>query len=284
MRAEMTLDEQRGWVDENIQKYRKIARRYDRKHGEIFNEVEQARLRAGLERAVDIAGTAERVLDVGSGTGNVTAHLVELARDVTAADVSPELLELLMRRCPQAKTVQIAGLGLREFDDDSFDVVTAYSVLHHIPDYLGMVDEMVRVTRPGGVVYIDHEWNDNWWDENPCIRAFKDALLEHERAQPGFWNPSRRRWQKFLIPGKYWFWFKWRFRQDLIFCDEGDIHIWPHDHVEWDLVEQRLEANGAEVAVREDYLHFQRDYALEVYEQWRERCSDMRLVIASRSA
>ena len=92
MRQPLTIEQQRAVVQANVRAYAKVAHRYDRKHDEIFNPVEQSRLRGSLERATgEIRSGGWRALDIGCGTGNVTAHLLELGFEVTAADVSPAL-------------------------------------------------------------------------------------------------------------------------------------------------------------------------------------------------
>ena len=284
----MTLAEQREAVALNIRAYRKAWRDYDAKHGEIFNPIEQRRLRAVLERArAEVRSGAAaplRALDLGSGTGNVTRHLVELGFDTTASDVSPDLLRVVSERLPGVRTELIDGLGLSTFADASFDLVTAYSVLHHVPDYLAMVGEAVRVLRPGGVLVIDHEASDDFWVKGGCVDAFRRAMREEQASRPGWWNPARRPWQRHLDPRELVLRFNMRFRPKAVFCVEGDLHTWAFDHVEWDSVEGRLAAAGAEVVEAEEYLVYRDEYPRRVWEEYRESCSDMRVLIARKGS
>src|SRR5262249_21170992 len=152
-------------------------------HPEIFNETEQARLRAALARALDhVVGGASprRALDVGAGTGNLTAHLLALGAQVTAADLSSALLaELTARYGSTGRVTTMApnGRDLRPIADATFDVVAAYSVLHHVPDYVGLVREMARVTRPGGVVVLDHERSDASWSSETRAAFLREAIV-----------------------------------------------------------------------------------------------------------
>src|SRR5205814_1793893 len=157
----VTADAQ-ALVEQSVRAYSRAHRRYERPHPEIFNDVEQARLGVGLEsavRAIASAPAAPRALDLGCGTGNLTAHLVALGAKVVAADVSPQFLAVVQRRYrnEDVTTLRVSGVDLAALEDGSVDLAAAYSVLHHVPDYLGMVAELVRVVRPGGVVYLDHE-------------------------------------------------------------------------------------------------------------------------------
>ena len=284
-------DPQAAQVATSISAYERAYRKYERRHPEIFNAIEQARLRAALARAVEAIATAQegrsRALDLGCGTGNVTAHLVELGLDVVAADVSPRFLSVVARRFGAeagVETLELNGIDLAGIEDESLDLVAAYSVLHHIPDYLAILDELTRVLRPGGVIYIDHEANENFWEVGGCVADFRRALREHELRRPGRWNPARRRWQRFLIPSKYAHRVRaWR-NPDYWWQVEGDIHVWPGDHIEWDRIQERLRSLGNEVLWTEDYLVYHATYPLEVYAAHRDSCSDMRTLVARRVA
>jgi hypothetical protein len=64
---------------------------------------------------------------------------------------------------------------------------------------------------------------------------------------------------------------------------EGDIHVWPDDHIEWDKIEQILKARDFEVVHRRDYLLFKAIYDLRVYNEYRDRCADERVLICRRN-
>jgi SAM-dependent methyltransferase len=276
-------------VTRSIAKYRWNYWRYERVHPEIFNPVEQRRLRQALGDAVAALAkpAAEvRALDVGCGTGNVTRHLIDLGVRVVAADVSPHFLRLVRRRFGSSgrlDTVLLNGQDLAGVEDGSFDLTCAYSVLHHVPDYLAMVDEMARVVRPGGLVFLDHEANQNFWDKSSCFWQLLRAAEDHRRSRRGPWNPLRWPWQRYLQPSKYYRrvrrWINPSYPWDV----EGDIHVWEFDHVEWGLVEERLGAEGCEIVSREDYLGYSSEYPDPVWERFKGGCTNMRLVVARRA-
>jgi ubiquinone/menaquinone biosynthesis C-methylase UbiE len=136
-------------VAENIRLSRVEAPVYDVNHFEIFHPWEQARLRTALARF----DGRERVLDVGSGTGNAVTKVGAAHR--VAVDLSPAMLRQLRPKDPDV--VLVAGLAdALPFRDASFDVVLTYSTLHHLADWSALA-EMRRVTRPGGTVWLDHE-------------------------------------------------------------------------------------------------------------------------------
>jgi SAM-dependent methyltransferase len=281
-------------VERSIRKYRRSSRRYDRRHPEIFNPIEQARLHGELERALtEIRGGSSppRALDLGCGTGNITRHLVDLGARVLAADVSPEFLDMIDRRyggTGRVETFRLNGQDLSGIADGSVDLVCAYSVLHHIPDYLGALDEISRVLAPGGIAYLDHEANHNFWDLQSCFWAMLRATQEARVARQnwwngrGWWNPDARRWQRFLVPSKYVLKVRQKINPAYPWDVEGDIHVWEHDHIEWERVEKRLLAGGCEIVRRHDYLNYSSDYPDEVWERFSDTCTNMRLVIARR--
>ncbi|HVE69378.1 MAG TPA: class I SAM-dependent methyltransferase [Solirubrobacteraceae bacterium] len=284
----MTEEHARRQVANSVRRYRSAHRRYERRHPEIFNPREQDRLRRALAAALERtapAGERPRALDLGCGSGNVTRHLIALGAEVTAADVSPAFLKVVARRFgPAVRTLELNGIDLAGVDDAGFDLVTAYSVLHHVPDYLRLLDEVARVLRPGGAAYLDHEVTEAFWDPASDVNAFRRALREWELTRPGAWNPQRRRWQRYLMPSKYALGLRLLIDPDYLYGSEGDIHVWEHDHVEWSLVRARLEAAGLEVVSVDDHLGFSAEYPEELYETYRARgTADMRTLVAQRT-
>lgn len=281
-------------VERSISKYRRYHRRYDRKHPEIFNPVEQGRLHTELGGALsEIRSASERprALDLGCGTGNITNHLLELGARVVAADVSPEFLNTVNRRygaTGRVETLRLNGEDLSGLPDGSVDLVCAYSVLHHIPDYLGAVDEISRVLARGGIAFLDHEANDNVWASQSCFADMLRALLEARVARQNrwngraWWNPDLKRWQRFLMPSRYHLKIRQMINPAYPWDVEGDIHVWEHDHIEWNKVEDRLLAGGCELVRRQDYLNYSSEYPAEVWERFRDSCTNMRLVVARR--
>jgi SAM-dependent methyltransferase len=63
------------------------------------------------------------------------------------------------------------------FPDDSFDLVTAYSFLHHLEDYPRVLREAWRVLLPGGLFYADLEPNKLFWDRMAALAEVPAAEL-----------------------------------------------------------------------------------------------------------
>jgi len=261
-------------VARNVEIHDKIARRYDALHGEIFNPVEQERLRNALAAAVAAVRTGAKpiaALDFGCGSGNLSRHLLDLGAIVTAADVSKGFLDLVRMRYPGERltTLWMEDGDSSKIPDASFDLIATYSVLHHIPDYLAAVGHMARMCKPGGVIMIDHEASEGSWLGDPVYTEFRRAALKTD-------------WRKFLTPSNYVHRVRRMFNPR--HSNEGDIHVWADDHIEWPKIRTKLEGFGFEATVTEDYLLSRRLYRAEVYERYRGRCSDTCMMMFRKCA
>jgi ubiquinone/menaquinone biosynthesis C-methylase UbiE len=101
----------------------------------------------------DFAGVqaGQKVLDVGAGTGALTAELLRRGAEVAAADPSPPFVAALERKFPDADMRAATAEDL-PWPDASFDAVLAQLVLTFMKDAPAGVAEMRRVVRQGGVV------------------------------------------------------------------------------------------------------------------------------------
>ena len=109
---------------------------------------------AGVEGSVE--GGAEpgmRALDVGCGPGALTAVLVERlgSARVAAIDPSAQFVDAARDRLPGVD-IRVASAEDIPFDDDTFDVALAELVVHFMSDPIAGLEEMARVTRPGGTI------------------------------------------------------------------------------------------------------------------------------------
>jgi SAM-dependent methyltransferase len=108
-------------------------------------------------RLVEAAGIGPgmKVLDIAAGTGNASLPAAEAGAEVTASDLTPELLEAGRARA-DAAGVQLewveADAENLPFDDESFDVVMSSIGAMFAPHHQDVADEMIRVCRPGGTI------------------------------------------------------------------------------------------------------------------------------------
>jgi ubiquinone/menaquinone biosynthesis C-methylase UbiE len=251
---------------------------YEHAHGDIFNSIEQQRLHGMLREAVQSVQTGAGplcALDFGCGSGNLTRHLLALGVHTVSADVSDDFLEDIRRTFAASglsETLKLNGVDLSNVPDARFDLVGTYSVLHHVPDYLAIVGEMCRVVKPAGVVYLDHEVTPDYYQRPPVYAEFL------RRARPRIdWRRLRSlvldvRGYKHIL----------RRLANPRYKREGDIHVWPDDHIEWDRIEQVLRSQGFEILMKHDYLLYKAIYDLRVYHEYKDRCADERVLIARK--
>jgi ubiquinone/menaquinone biosynthesis C-methylase UbiE len=96
----------------------------------------------------------KRVLDIGCGTGGVVISCALRGANAFGFDADGEELKIAKLRMKSYRVDNISifkGDGEHiPFPDNSFDLVTATSVLEHVKNLEGVIKEMVRVTKPGG--------------------------------------------------------------------------------------------------------------------------------------
>ena len=105
------------------------------------------------ERAVDLAGSPERALDVATGTGDLAIALRERGADVVGVDFSERMLEIARKKAPGIDFRAGNALAL-EFENDEFDAATVGFGARNFDDLERGIAEMARVVRPGGRVVI----------------------------------------------------------------------------------------------------------------------------------
>ena len=119
-----------------------------------------------------------RWLDVGCGTGALSEAILAVGKPafVRGVDPSADFVEHAQRRLrdPRASFALGDASALR-FDDADFDTSAAALVLNFVPDPKLAVEEMRRVTRPGGTVAA-YVWD--YAEGMTMMRVFWDAAVE----------------------------------------------------------------------------------------------------------
>jgi SAM-dependent methyltransferase len=111
-----------------------------------------------IERHTPLDG--RRVADVGGGGGYFTSAFRD--RGAHCLLVEPDATELYSNGTPGRASVIGDGYWL-PLADASVDVCFSCNVLEHVKDPAGFIDEMIRVTRPGGLVYLSYTiWLSPW--------------------------------------------------------------------------------------------------------------------------
>lgn len=156
-------------AENTVDYYNETASQYDRDHGhhpehdsaviESLNYFDHQKISS--------------VLDLGCGTGRVLGIVSERLPDckLTGVDPSESLMEVAKQKLPDADFVVGAGESL-SFPDNSFDVVFATGIMHHVDNPEKVIREMYRISRYG-VVISDHN---NFAFGRPLVRKIRLVL------------------------------------------------------------------------------------------------------------
>ena len=134
----------------------------------------------------DFAGVTGRdaVLDVGAGTGALTAELLRRGADAAAVEPSPAFVDSLGRRFPEIEVRQSAA-ELLPWPDGSFDVALAQLVIGFMRDAPVGIHEMQRVVRPGGTVAVCM-WDRDGMEMLSAVDRARNALGDPGEGVMGY--------------------------------------------------------------------------------------------------
>jgi SAM-dependent methyltransferase len=132
-------------------------------------------------------GIFERALAYGGGTG---AELLPIASSLGAVTI----LESSTKFTPQipAGYAESREDGTIPFPADTFDLVTCLNVLHHIPRVSFVIQEISRVTKPGGYLILNEpttsmgDWREKRPGLTPRERGIPIELLRMFLIKGGF--------------------------------------------------------------------------------------------------
>jgi len=147
------------------------------------------------QRKFDLRG-ARRILDVGSGAGQLAGHVLKYAdpeAEIVCFDISHEMLRRARRRLASRRPrYLVADLTQLPFPDATFDCVTCGYVLEHVPDPRAGLAELARVMTPGArLLMLASEdtftgaWTSLLWC---CQTDNRRELAEASRAVGLRWN------------------------------------------------------------------------------------------------
>lgn len=107
----------------------------------------------------------KKILDIGSWTGPFEILIYNLAKEITAVDIEEKALKVLKQNLPNIKCVKAKSHNL-PFESETFDVVTFWDVIEHIPvGYeLSTLHEINRVLKKDGYLFLATV-DKNFWSD-----------------------------------------------------------------------------------------------------------------------
>ncbi|WP_298921856.1 class I SAM-dependent methyltransferase [uncultured Roseobacter sp.] len=146
-----------------------LARQYDaasrnwqqkiRRYG-LAAAYRRSLMASGAVTALGKVGSQARVLDCGVGSGALSTALSSIlsqSLNFCGIDLSAEMLaraDVEMRQAGLAPDLRQADILSIPYNDATFDVVMAAHVLEHLPNPQLALNEMIRVLKPGGMLFV----------------------------------------------------------------------------------------------------------------------------------
>lgn len=126
------------------------------------------------------------VADVGAGTGFMAAGLAPVVDHIYVVDGSAAMIEIAQRNLANFDNIsyQVSNGHILPIENNSIDVAFANMYLHHCPDPLGAIREMVRILKPDGrLVITDLDAHTYTWMKEEMA----DEWMGFERSQIKDW-------------------------------------------------------------------------------------------------
>ncbi len=125
------------------------------------------------------AGSGDRWLDIGCGTGDLARAASSTGADILGADLSPALVETARRLSEGFENrFEVADCEALPYGDASFDIVTSSVGAIFAPDHQAVARELARVSRPGGRLALTA------WTRDSQVSDLFDILAPYAPPQP----------------------------------------------------------------------------------------------------
>lgn len=117
----------------------------------------------------------KKILELGCGAGEASVYFAKKGGDVTATDLSAGMLRVVGKVADKhgvSVSMKQTASDRLDFADNSFDIVYAANLLHHV-DIASTLAEIERVLKPGGIFAA--------WDplaHNPLINVYRRMATE----------------------------------------------------------------------------------------------------------
>ncbi len=173
-------------LEREIELHKRLAANYALRYRDAFSQAFQEEWNRALFAMNCVR--ADRVLELGCGTGGLLADLTQKYRFVVGFDVSREMIQAARK----LGTPLVTGDGSAlPFENASFDLVVCRGVLHHVADLRTTLVEIHRVLRPSGELILSEPSND-WW----LVRTMRKLMYrfsdKFDKEDEGFLSDQLR--------------------------------------------------------------------------------------------
>ncbi len=125
---------------------------------------------------------SKTVLDLGCGPGIYAEHLIQQGADVTACDISEEMVEIVRNKFAETVPCYVQDLndGLPKEADNQYDVVICPLTLHYIENLHHFFSEVSRTLKDGGVFFFSTHHPMVDFQSSPSGNYFSCELVTEE--------------------------------------------------------------------------------------------------------
>ena len=137
-------------------------------HNHHAKDYDKATMKGNFQRVEDVfdENKGGAFLDLGCGTGEQLKIAKKYFDPVYGIDCSEGMLAIAEKVTPN---LTLGDVGELPYEDEKFDFINCFSVLHHLYDQEPAIKEAFRVLKKGGVFYSDNDSNSefykwfSWW-------------------------------------------------------------------------------------------------------------------------
>lgn len=138
---------------ERIQKEKKIWNEISYRYDKQNQHLEEAFAKS-IENSKNLINEDDKVLEIGCGTGIVALGVAEKTENIKALDLSKEMIKVAKEKAESEGKDHIeflVGDGYNtDYEDESFDAVLMFNLLHIIKEPATQIREAKRVLKKGG--------------------------------------------------------------------------------------------------------------------------------------
>lgn len=157
---------------------------------EIYDRIRPEYPDEHFERIFECLPDNPRILEVGPGTGQATASLLDRGAHVTAVEFGPRLAAFLAAKFAEVPTLHVVNAAFEEADvpRNSFDAVVAATCYHWIEDR-AKIERPLEVLKPGGwlavinVIQVESLVDGGYYKR---VQPIYDAF---DNGKPSAWMP-----------------------------------------------------------------------------------------------
>jgi SAM-dependent methyltransferase len=151
-----------------------------------YADFQEPQLRPLFEDAIrrTSIGEGNTVLDLGCGPGGFCRLAAETGANTVGIDASQAQIEISRERVPAGR-FDVGDMQSLPYEDDTFDVVTAFNSLQYAADRVAALGEAHRVARPGGIVHLVVWGREEHTELVAALRALGPLLPPAPPGVPG---------------------------------------------------------------------------------------------------